>query len=536
MLKVYNRRSIIFICLLIILSLVGIFLIIAVSSNWGIGFNPDSVAYVAAARNLLNGNGITVLYNDDGTIPLNLWAPQSSNETIHVMLWPPLYPIFLSFGGLLGIDIIVFSRWLSALLFGTNILLISYIIKKITRSIWLSIFCAIVMITSVVVLGIHLMAWSEPLFIFLGYLGLYLLINYLKEKNKLLFYIAAVLLSLAFLTRYAGLTFIISCTLAILFLNDERIRKRIIDAAILMALSCIPTGIWILRTIYVRGVQSFRSFIFHPVLLINVKTTISNISKWLLPEVIPGKIRVTITGIFLILVITFFVILIRKLKQKNIDSIQKLSIKFILLNTIFIVVYLSFIVFSKSFLDFHIPIRDFRILSPVFISTLIIVIYFLKLLLIYFDYNRLVKIVVSLVCVIFIGFYIVNCINLARPIYNNGKGYEGRDWKLSETMKELEKYPESIMIYSNGPDAIYLLTGRTAKMLPLVENPYTLEKNDTYYLQMELMEKGIKEKEGIIVFFDKITRLYLPTEDRLKEELNLRPLVEKTDGTIYGSN
>lgn len=531
----HNKYKYYTIISLILLAIIGTILILFISSPWGIGFNPDSVAYVAAARNLLNGNGITVLYNDDGTIPLNLWAPQSSNETIHVMLWPPLYPIILSFGGLLGIDIIVFSRWLSALLFGANILLISYIVKKITHSIWLSAFCAIIMITSVVVLGIHLMAWSEPLFIFFGYLGFYLIVNYLKEKRKLLFYIAAILLGLTFLTRYAGLTFIISCILAILFLNNERIKKRIIDAAIFMAISCIPTGIWIVRTMYVREILSVRSFIFHPVLLINIKTTISNISKWLLPEVIPGKIRVAVAGVFLILIITGFVILIRKLKQKNNNLVQKLSIKFVLLNTIFIVIYLLFIVFSKSFLDFHIPIRDFRILSPVFISTLIIIIYFLKLLFIYFNSNRIVKIVVSVVCIIFIGFYIVNCINLVRPMYNNGKGYEGRDWKLSATMEELKKYPESNIIYSNGPDVIYLLTGKSASMLPLIENPYTLEKNDIYYQQIKSIEQEIKEKEGIIVFFDKITRNYLPTEDRLKGELKLRPLIEKVDGAIYGS-
>ena len=164
---------------LIILALIGIVLIIAVSSSWGIGLTPDSAAYIAAARNFINGNGLSILYNDDGT-PLNLWAPSAFNEAEHVMLWPPLYPIVLSIFGFFTTNMFEIARYLSAVLFGLNILIIGLIIKRITRSIWLSLFGAAIMITSDVVMGIHSMAWSEPLFIFLVFLEYILLLTICK--------------------------------------------------------------------------------------------------------------------------------------------------------------------------------------------------------------------------------------------------------------------------------------------------------------------------------------------------------------------
>lgn len=490
-----NKRNVIFISILIILALIGIVLIIAVSSSWGIGLTPDSAAYIAAARNFLNGNGLSVLYNDDGT-PLNLWAPKTFSEAEHVMLWPPLYPIVLSIFGFFTTNMFEIARYLSAVLFGLNILIIGLVIKKITRSIWLSLFGAAIMITSDVVMGIHSMAWSEPLFIFFGFLGVYFIIDYLQNNKNSFLYISAILLALAFLTRYVGITLVASGALAVLFLNNRSVKKRIIDCVVFIAISCIPVSIWIISTN-----SSPRTFVFHPVNYIQIKFTLINISRWLLPDRIPNIIRVGISGIFVIGVISGFIIVGKKIYQRTKKSYGLQNLKSALIFLIFIIIYMSFLIISKSFFDAHIPIYDFRILSPVFIVFLIIVICFLGLLILYFKENKILKILTSAICILFLASYIVSIINPFIIGYKEGHiGYANKDWTLSETINELKKYPDSTLIYSNGPDAIYLLTGKSAKMFPLTKNPYTLEINDDYLSQMEAMIKEIREKEGILVF------------------------------------
>jgi hypothetical protein len=62
-LQILNKRIIVFFLLLIIvgLSMVSILL----STRSGVGVHPDTVTYVEAAQNLLNGVGLRVL-SDDG--------------------------------------------------------------------------------------------------------------------------------------------------------------------------------------------------------------------------------------------------------------------------------------------------------------------------------------------------------------------------------------------------------------------------------------------------------------------------------------
>ena len=180
-----KKRDYYIIAILILLAIVGIILISFISSKWGIGLSPDSVFYIAAAENILNGNGVTVLYNDNGTIPLNLWIPSDSEAEILVLRWPPLYPAVLSLSGILGLNLIIGARIVSILLFGANIFLIGIIIYKFTRSIWLAIFSSVIMITSDVLLAVHSYAHSESLFILFGFLGLFLLISNLKNNLRI---------------------------------------------------------------------------------------------------------------------------------------------------------------------------------------------------------------------------------------------------------------------------------------------------------------------------------------------------------------
>src|SRR5437773_7282146 len=127
--------------------------VLLVSTRWGIGGYPDSLVYVGVARSILDGSGVR-FFNDMGE-----FAP--------VTQYPPLYPSMMAAFGIMGIDPLVGSRWISVLLFACNAILVAYIRYRTTLFPGASIAGAFFALTSFPMIYIHSMAMSEPMFIFL---------------------------------------------------------------------------------------------------------------------------------------------------------------------------------------------------------------------------------------------------------------------------------------------------------------------------------------------------------------------------------
>ncbi len=92
--------------IIIISSVVSVFLLFNATKNWGPGYSYDSIGYLSAARNTIEGLGLRIYAGD----PL--------------VLQPPLYPLFLALIALLsGKDPIVFMQFINCLFFGLTIFL-----------------------------------------------------------------------------------------------------------------------------------------------------------------------------------------------------------------------------------------------------------------------------------------------------------------------------------------------------------------------------------------------------------------------------
>ncbi len=180
------------------------------ATRFGIGINPDSVTYVDAARNLLRGDGLSVLSG-------------AGAELKPLTHFPPLYSGMLALLGITGAELPSVARWLNAFLFGANIALIGLMIGLYARqSFWLPGLGSFLALTAPGILGTHSFALSEALFIFLTLIGLLCLTIHMEGRRRRFLVAAALAIGLSVLTRYIGLASVLTGVVALLVFNLQR--------------------------------------------------------------------------------------------------------------------------------------------------------------------------------------------------------------------------------------------------------------------------------------------------------------------------
>ena len=502
-------------------AVIGVFAIMGIitmlfATRYGVGISPDSVVYIGGARNLLSGQGISKSFG--------------AGEIEPITHYPPLFSISIALPGYFGLDLINVVRWLNALLFGANIMLVGLMMKRYTSSLKTSILGSIFMLTSVDMLFIHSMAWSEPLFIFFTLLGLNLLILYI-EKSRLIFLIStACIMALGFLTRYIGVVLIFSGIVAILLLNRETIRKRILNSIVFTCIGCLPIVVWFLRNFYVAGTITNRKISFHPISLRKIKFAFQTISVWILPEKVPSSVRLTFLLIFFacLLVMVRMVIKNKKYFKKQ-NFLKKISVL-----AIFIFVYMMFLVISISFFDAYTPI-DNRILSPVYATGMIIVLCTAYKMLKFIKDREVYKRILLGVLIIFTGLSVIRGAIWVVHRSRDGNGYTKRIWKESEIIKWIrDAVPTGTPIYTNGADAIYIHTWKPARFLPRKIDPCSRKINYNYLSELSAMKKDLENQKGVLVYFKALAwRWYFPSEEELRKRLPLRLLFRTPYGSVY---
>ncbi|MGH2830433.1 MAG: hypothetical protein ACRDJM_08100, partial [Actinomycetota bacterium] len=344
-----------------VLALIGI-IVVLVSTRSGVGVHPDSAVFIGSARSLVEGHGLSVPF--DWGLP----APM----TLH----GPLFPALLGGIGMLGIDPLAGARWLNALLFAANILLVGYVISRHARGApYAATFGSFLMLTSVDIVGLHVSAMSEPTFFLLGLLSLYLLAVYFERPRVLP--VAAAAIALASLARYAGVMLIVTGLIGILFLGRKAYRERIHDAVVFASVSGLPLGLWVIRNLYMTGDMAAREMAFHPVTLSHVTSALLNASAWFVPLRIPGMQGIA-RHVLALAVVTALAILSFLVLQKghrragsNFSRQPLAELPFLLVT--FIAAYVGLLAMYISFVEVLGMYVGARIITPIFVASLVLV-------------------------------------------------------------------------------------------------------------------------------------------------------------------
>ena len=135
---------------------------------------------MSAARSMLSGQG----YRE-------AWL--ASNQP--VTHFPPGFSSVLAFFGLFGLDPLRGARLVNALLFGLNAGLLGILAWGMTPSLTAGLVLSALFVANGEMLQVHAVAMSEPLFIFLSLLSLWMFDLYFERDHHWLWLILVQLLS-----------------------------------------------------------------------------------------------------------------------------------------------------------------------------------------------------------------------------------------------------------------------------------------------------------------------------------------------------
>jgi hypothetical protein len=429
----------------LIAALAGSGILLAFFHHGGVGVSPDSVTYISVAANLHDHHGPIDFHGDS------------------LVDFPVLYPFFLSgLRTLTGLDYLRFGPALNALLFGILIFLSGSIMERFAfRSKLYKWILLSFIVLSPCLLEVYSMIWSETLFLLLLLFFIFFSRRYFLSHSLGSLILIALVAGLACLTRYAGITILVTGGLFILcdpeLRGGRKIRHLLLFGAIAFFLPAL--NLYHNRSLSgtlaghrERGIVSFGK---------NLQDFGSTLYDWLQ---VPGThhfLASLIASAWLLLFIAAFV---RRLTRKGMDfCYEKFAIAYFIVYAVFILAVATVSRFQSL---------DSRLLSPLFLPWLWGSTYWIPARLSAHEpvmRKALLALILGLSACCLTGQLLDD-----RETWDGVKdagipGYTENDWQNSETMKFIRGNTEirySKLLYSNANDAIWFLGAIPANALP----------------------------------------------------------------------
>ena len=231
-----RRRVDGFTLLLAALSVLGAGLVLAREVNYGVGLTYDALVYISTARNLLGGQWF-IAFIDGG-----------------YLYWPPLYPLLLAALSFGVFDPVAVAGPLNAVIFGLTIFAAGCCLRGRVRSRLLLVWGGVGAALSIPMAASASQALSEPLFILCVTLSLLYSVRYFEAGRRSALLWAAVFASLAFLTRYTGITLILTMAPLLLLQRGVALPEKARRLGLYLAVAGLPQVLWLLQNYLVHGV------------------------------------------------------------------------------------------------------------------------------------------------------------------------------------------------------------------------------------------------------------------------------------------
>jgi hypothetical protein len=432
--------------------------LVAYSTSSGVGVGGDATIYIYSAKNLLAGHG------------LGLVGPQGEFRLLPY--FPPGFPLALAAVGSSGIDLDLAGRWLNILLFAGIIVLSGEMLLRVVRPIGLVILIACVLALSPLLSPVYSWVMSEPLCIFLGFLGIVLELAFLRhgDKGLALLVCAALAAGLSFLTRYSAAAFPAAGLIGLLWLSRRPRRERVRDGIVYAVAAAAPMAAWLAVDLTQTATVSSRRFE-------SVERMVSQFFgawgylkdgflNWLVPNSwvtappYPHILNSALAAVTLAGVLAWTVWAARTAsKHEAQDNRAGEAYRLIILLGLFIVAYVGLVVVVYALTFPTIDINN-RMLSPVHVAFLWLVTALAGLSLSRVPNRRWIGQMALAAFGLATLWYGWRDVRIVRQNQASGLGYNSADWRESDTIRAVKALPASTLIVTNEETAILYLLGR----------------------------------------------------------------------------
>ncbi|HHW47779.1 MAG TPA: hypothetical protein GXX14_04065 [Clostridiaceae bacterium] len=515
MLKSEDKKILLFVALI---SIIGALFLVAVTSRFGPGISHDSVAYIYASRSFLNGNGFRYF----------------GYEAPYVQ-WPPLLPVALALFEILGLDALTASRLINIICLSLTIFFTGVWLDRYVKFRPLVIVGVLAVLLSIPLTYVSRYTWSEPLFILFATLFLFVTGLFTEKEDNRNFYLSALFASLACLTRYIGAVFIVTGVIVV-FIKRKGIVKKILHSMFFGFISFLPLSLWLVRNYIVSstltGIRTGSKYTFSQ----NANLAFNVLISWFLPAErlkrvqdadILLALKLLTVGVLLFCfmgIIAVFMAGILSANSKGMITEVFVKKSHLLVPVIFFTSYTLYLVVMSSKIAFD--AIDNRLMSPVFIPLLLIILSAMDTMITAHRGN-----IAKYVVLVSFAFWTIHplsnaLVNLRDSVQKGTGGFSTVRWINRETIKYLQRNPTRKTVFSNYPDAIYILTG-TPAMYPPRKNCGRLYGMEQFKQSMERI------KLSYLIWFKGNTNSLIYNVKELSEFFNVRHIAEVEDGDIY---
>lgn len=475
---------------------------LAITSGYGPGLDPDSMAYVGAATSFAEHGSLRV--------PSSRW--ESRDSTVVLTTWPPLFPVTMGIVQVAGIPPLASARIvIAAAAFATaaTVFLLLWDAVGVLPSLA---GVAAILVTPAFV-GAHLSVLSEPLF--LACLAL-VLFGMVRGRASL----AGLAAAAAVMTRYAGACAGLAVAWWFFFSTDGPLTHRLRRSAVAALPSALSFAAWMIHNARVDVVQSGLKVSYYSGIAGTVLQGLHTVSSWLAPGIdgpLGPAIALFAAGVLSAAAVRAMALATAERGEVNARRLRLARAALTLLGS-----YLVVLVSSRLFVGGSIQF-DWRLLAP---AILLVEIAAAVALTIAFRSTRKW---LRLVLPVALCAWLVAAVHSTAPLVDDaitdGNDFAASDWRDSPTLEWVRRQNGAVPLYSNWPAAIYFRSGRASYDIPNSANADTLR----------LFGSVLAGRRGKFIAFDVRNPDY-PSSDSIAHAAGLVEVQRFADGAVWAAN
>ena len=366
--------------------------------------------------------------------------------------------------------------------------------------------------------------------------------RYLNKNSLQTLLLTAIVVGLAGVTRYIGVTLILAGAAAILFNRRCTVRTRILHLLFFCAVASLPLLLWAFRNIQLTGLPTdtrgpskyplyynlYYAFVFH--------------LNWFFPVHFIG-VTATSRGALAVLAAVTGYLTGALLKPKDLVRLLWLGSLKLDAVSIFYITYVSFLVALSTVTG--IERIGYRYLAPAFVPAVLIILYTMEQEL--FSTGKTVAIglmgtrarlprsplVIALLAGVFAIAAVREVVTIARPVEpDNNVNHIA--WQTSDTIQLARSIwlsqGEGIAMYSNVPFALYAQAGIPARWVPAAKRHQSSEPRRPIESLVGLWPETPR---AYLVWFDAQQKGQLFGVESLQKIADFTHIARLEDGTVY---